>query len=209
MPASRKAQIMTVVSMAAITAMFTAVVATVQAVTSEDIEVNQRLKEVRGAFDAFGIGYSGDMTSEQLEALAEERLKPKAFGDLASREVVDVEGNRVGYIFPIGGSGFWGPISGYLALDTTGSRIVGISFVRHSETPGLGARITEDWFRSQFKGKSIAPAEGRGLAIRLVQEGKPKGPNDVDAITGATGTSRGVEKFLNDNLAQIRAAMKP
>ncbi len=207
MPASRKEQFRTVASVVAITAVFTALVATVQAFTRDGILANERLKEVRGAFDAFGIEYSRDMTSEQLETLAKERLKPKAFGGLKGFEVVDANRKRQGYIFPIAGPGFWGPISGYIALDTTGSRIVGISFVRHSETPGLGARITEDWFRRQFVGKTTEPPPGQARAIRFVQEGKPKGPNDVDAITGATGTSRGVEKFLNDNLARIRAAM--
>jgi len=207
MPVSRKEQITTVLSMVAITAAFTAVVATVEALARDGIKANEELREVKGAFDALGVDYLGAKTTAVMDRLRSQRLEPETRGDLSFYRGYDREGRPRGYVFRIGGAGFWGPIAGYVAVDEGLERIVGITFVRHSETPGLGARITEESFREQFVGKSIVPPEGSATPIRLVQEGKPKGPNDVDAITGATGTSAGVERFLADNFARIRREM--
>lgn len=196
--------------MVVITAVFTAVVATVQAWTRDGIQTNQRLREVRGAFDVLGVDYAEARSADALMRLAEQRLKPETREGLTFYRGFDSQGRHIGYVFPTGGAGFWGPIRGYVAVDSEIKTITGIGFVGHSETPGLGARITEDWFRKQFVGKPIAPPKGRAIAFRLVQEGKPKtGPQDVDAITGATGTSTGVERFLNRDLATIRRLMKP
>lgn len=207
MPTSRKEQIATVLSMVAITAAFTAIVATVEAVTRDGIRANEELREVKGAFDALGVDYSGARTIAAMDQLRSQRLRTERRGDFSFYRGYDIQGGPVGYVFAIGGAGFWGPIAGYAAIDEGLDRILGITFVRHSETPGLGARITEEWFREQFVGKSIVPPQGRDTPIRLIQEGKPKGPNDVDAVTGATGTSTGVQRFLADNFAQIRSEM--
>ena len=207
MPIRRKEQITTVLSMVAITAGFTAVVATVEALTRDGTKANEELREVKGAFDALGVDYSDAKTADAMDRLRSPRLKQEARGDLSFYRGYDERGGFIGYVFPVGGAGFWGPIAGYVAIDEWLDKILGITFVRHSETPGLGARITEQSFREQFVGKRIVPPEGSDTPIRLVQGGKPKGPNDIDAITGATGTSTGVERFLADNFAQIRREM--
>jgi Na+-transporting NADH:ubiquinone oxidoreductase subunit C len=105
-----------------------------------------------------------------------------------------------GYAFPVGGPGFWGPISGMVAVDPEASKILGIAFYRHSETPGLGGRMTEDWFTKQFIGLPLYPIEGDKKIFYLRTTATKKGPNELDAITGATGTSRGIEGFLNEEL---------
>ena len=210
MPPSRRERIQTVLYMLAITAASTAVVASVNALTHRRIEDNRHLREVRGLLDALGVEYDQRAPAGEVRELAKQCLKARSHADpdseqgLTFHEGLDRTGTLIGYVFPIGGAGFWGPIRGYLALDPEQERIIGMTFVRHAETPGLGARIEEDAFRSQFVGKRIKVPEGSEVAIRLVQAGRPKGPQDVDAITGATGTSRAVERFLNENLARIR-----
>ena len=106
----------------------------------------------------------------------------------------------VGYAFPIGGSGFWGPIFGMVAVDPEAARVLGIAFYRHSETPGLGARITEDWFTKQFQGLPLHPIEGDKKIFYLKPAGTGKARDELDAVTGATGTSRAVEAFVNQEL---------
>jgi Na+-transporting NADH:ubiquinone oxidoreductase subunit C len=105
-----------------------------------------------------------------------------------------------GYVFPVGGPGFWGPIWGMVAVNPDATRIIGISFYKHSETPGLGGRITEPWFKKQFEGLALQPAEEDRKIFYLKTSGKKASPNELDAITGATGTSRAVEAFLNREL---------
>ena len=61
----------------------------------------------------------------------------------------------MGYALALRSPGFWGPIDGYLGVDSRAERILGIAFTRQGETPGLGGRIVEAWFREQFRGKPI------------------------------------------------------
>ena len=105
-----------------------------------------------------------------------------------------------GYAFPVGGPGFWGPIQGMVGVDPQASKVLGIAFFKHSETPGLGGRITEPWFTDQFKGLPLHPIEGDRNIFYLKPEGTAKAPNELDAITGATNTSSAVEAFLNHEL---------
>ncbi len=77
-----------------------------------------------------------------------------------------------------------------MGLDPTLQHFTGIAFVRQNETPGLGARITEPWYGEQIKHKTGG--------LRLVSEGT--GSSDaaeIDAITGATITSKAVRDILN------------
>ncbi|MFC1538760.1 FMN-binding protein [Candidatus Latescibacterota bacterium] len=88
----------------------------------------------------------------------------------------------------INGSGFQGPITVIVALD--GGVITGFKVVEQVETPGLGARITEDAFQQSFVGKRVLDG------IRMTRTGNA-GMSEFDAITGATETSRALERLLN------------
>ena len=110
-----------------------------------------------------------------------------------------------GYAFPVGGPGFWGPIYGMAGVDPEATKILGLAFYKHSETPGLGGRISEDWFVDQFKGLPIYTIEGNKNIFFLTPSGNKSSPNQLDAITGATNTSSAVEKFLNQNLDNFLA----
>ncbi len=106
------------------------------------------------------------------------------------------------YIFPVYGKGLWGPIWGYVALEDDLNTIYGVTFDHKGETPGLGAEITKDWFQNQFKGKKIFDQKGNFVSVQVVKGGAPA--NDsyaVDAISGATITSRGVQAMLKNSLS--------
>ncbi|MFW5840885.1 MAG: FMN-binding protein [Planctomycetota bacterium] len=121
----------------------------------------------------------------------------------------------VGYAIRVNGVGFWEPISGYLALsaDLTTSR--GIVFVKQGETPGLGAKITEQPFRSQWApDRELKLGPGQTDQFVYIDQNDPTSPEapaygrHVDAITGATQTSIAVEKFVNKDLSAFYAAAK-
>jgi Na+-transporting NADH:ubiquinone oxidoreductase subunit C len=107
--------------------------------------------------------------------------------------------------FPIQGRGFWGPIRGFLAVETGGGEITGIAFNKQEETPGLGARITELDFRRQFEGLryNLPPENGRRL--RVVTGPVTDRNREVEGITGATGTSQAVEELLNASIDRFLA----
>ena len=100
------------------------------------------------------------------------------------------------YILPMNGKGLWGPIWGYLAVDSDGSTVYGVDFGHDSETPGLGAEITHDFFRNQFEGKELFKG-GEFKSIAVVKKGKTLSDKDyVDGISGGTITSKGVDEML-------------
>ncbi|MFC1677517.1 FMN-binding protein [Planctomycetota bacterium] len=99
------------------------------------------------------------------------------------------------------GPGLWGPIKGFLALESDRRTIRGITFYEQEETPGLGGEIVSAGFRQQFVGKKIvAQDSSAGVVIRV---GGSSLSNGVDAITGATMTCDKVQAMLNDVIKLI------
>lgn len=97
------------------------------------------------------------------------------------------------------GAGLWGPIWGYIAVDESGTKIVSASFDHASETPGLGGKIKDDpKFSEQFNGK-VFDFNDPKETFSIVKGGAPEGKqNAIDAISGATLTSKGVSAAINN-----------
>ena len=95
-----------------------------------------------------------------------------------------------GIVIPLKGTGLWGPIWGYLALDEC-STVVGAVFDHKGETPGLGGEIATDKFAQRFIGKKMD-----SQAIHLAKNADKNNPYEVDAISGGTMTSNGVTAML-------------
>ncbi len=109
------------------------------------------------------------------------------------------------YIIPMLGTGLWGPIWGNIALKDDLNTVVGVYFDHKGETPGLGAEITTDHFKNQFIGKKIFDDKGNFTSIKVVKGGAKKLPKNmqihgVDAISGGTITSKGVDAMLKNVL---------
>jgi Na+-transporting NADH:ubiquinone oxidoreductase subunit C len=104
------------------------------------------------------------------------------------------------YILPLLGRGLWGPIWGYISLNDDFDTVYGASFAHKSETPGLGAEISTIAFQEQFKGKQIFD-NGKFVSISVVKGGaNPNNPHSVDAVSGGTITSLGLENMIKDCL---------
>lgn len=105
------------------------------------------------------------------------------------------------YVIPVRGKGLWGPIWGYVALESDMNTIHGASFGHKSETPGLGAEIDTEEFQRQFVGKKIFDDPGKFVSVRLVKGGaNPEDDHGVDAVSGGTITSNGVTEMLQRTL---------
>ena len=114
------------------------------------------------------------------------------------------------YILRLHGQGLWGGIGGYMALNEDKNTVFGINFNHESETPGLGGEIVTEKFRSQFFNKHIKDAEGNLRSIAVLKEGKhaEEGQEQVDAWTGATITSTGVNDMLAANIEEYKAFLE-
>jgi Na+-transporting NADH:ubiquinone oxidoreductase subunit C len=196
-----KKRLFSVLYMFLLTLFFTSLVSAVRLLSEERIETNQRIKLERIILQVLGVSLAPGASNEAVSTIFQERITPIQVQDKTLYVHCAPEDETIlGYAFPVGGPGFWGPIDGMVAVDPRASQIIGIAFFRHAETPGLGARINEDWFTEQFSGLPLFPVSGEEKLFYLKTGGTAQESNRLDAITGATGTSRAIEAFLNKEL---------
>ncbi len=132
-------------------------------------------------------------------SLRAEQKKPLAEQYLPVFIAVDDNGDTL-RVFPLEGKGLWGPIWGYISLKEDLSTIAGVNFDHKGETPGLGAEINTSAFQKQFRDKSLFD-NNKFVSIKVVKGGaKPGDPHGVDAVSGGTITSRGLEEMVHDGL---------
>jgi Na+-transporting NADH:ubiquinone oxidoreductase subunit C len=108
------------------------------------------------------------------------------------------DGRLQAVIVPISGAGLWSTLYGYLALDSDMQTIVGITFYEHGETPGLGGEVDNPRWKALWKGRQAFDPSGRP-AINVVKGSAgpaDKDPYNVDGLSGATITSRGVGNLV-------------
>ena len=163
--------------------------------TIEQVELNQEIVRQGAILAAMGIEAEG--TAE-----IQEKYMTVAADPDAGLYVATVNGRLV-YGTEFAGPGLWGTIEGVLAVSADLSEIVGIEIVSDNETPGLGGRINEPWFKDQFRGEQVT---GDGLKVMpLAGDGDPDKTNGiVDAVTGATRTSDSMEAIVNRELQRLR-----
>ena len=114
--------------------------------------------------------------------------------------ICEKDGNKY-YIIPVVGTGLWGPIWGFVALESDFKTIYGATFDHKSETPGLGAEIKYASYSDQYTGETISDTSGTFQPIIVVKDGSGSGVNSkVDGITGGTITSKGVEEMTTRTL---------
>lgn len=144
-------------------------------------------------------------------------LKQEYKSDLKDRHLpvyeATLEDGSKKLIFPLRGTGLWGPIWGYISLEEDLNTIYGAVFDHAKETPGLGAEINKDWFQEPFKGKTIFDGEtfvginvhkgGKGAAAALGDT-----EHGVDAISGGTITSKALQEMVKNCMGSYQVYLK-
>lgn len=120
-----------------------------------------------------------------------EKVRPVTVGEQVTFAIFDEEGLPVSFAVPMAGQGLWGSIRGYIGVSASFDRLLGLEFVEQNETPGLGGRIDEAWFKAQFADLPLQHGE------ELVY-----GEN-LDAVTGATSSSNAVLRIVNAALDEF------
>jgi Na+-transporting NADH:ubiquinone oxidoreductase subunit C len=117
--------------------------------------------------------------------------------------------NGLKYIFPMSGSGLWGPIWGYVALNSDMNTIYGANFDHQGETPGLGAEIANESFENAFKGKKLFDKSGNFVSITITKSGQ-EAPEEhsVDGISGGTITSKGLQTMISEDFKSYEEFLK-
>ncbi|MCG6463476.1 Na(+)-translocating NADH-quinone reductase subunit C [Vibrio parahaemolyticus] len=96
-------------------------------------------------------------------------------------------------IIPVHGNGLWSMMYAFVAVETDGNTVSGITYYEQGETPGLGGEVENSSWRAQWVGKKLFD-ENHKPAIKVVKGGAPAGSeHGVDGLSGATLTGNGVQ----------------
>ncbi|MFW6170653.1 MAG: Na(+)-translocating NADH-quinone reductase subunit C [Planctomycetota bacterium] len=113
--------------------------------------------------------------------------------------VRDDEGALDQLVLPVRGKGLWSTMYGFLSLEPDLRTVRGITFYEHGETPGLGGEIQSEGFTRQWKGKMVREPDGNArfsFERGTVEPDDPAAKYKIDAIAGATLTTRGVVNMI-------------
>jgi electron transport complex protein RnfG len=132
--------------------------------------------------------------------------------ELATTEEIEIDGTRVfkcldaggkvtGWAVQASGSGFVGKITLVVGFNAAADTISGIKVIEQVETPGLGNKIKEPWWDHQYAGKKADPDPDRKLTV--VKQKPVEGSNEIQAITGATWSSRFVTGIVNNVIETV------
>lgn len=161
----------------------------------------------------FLLGFANDLTKEAIienSKISKEDLNyimPEAekIQDLTNIELEEegnikeayeaLKGNDVvGYVLKVTSKGFHGAVDFVIGISSNEDKVTGIKVLSHNETPGLGAKITEEKFTSRFKDK---PIDNYLEVVKVT----PSKDNEVEAISGATSSSKASVNAVNEAIS--------
>ena len=154
-------------------------------------------------YNEFVSAYAVDAEGRKIENIsADETLQLlfdlKGAFENGTYPVFEAADGRV--VVPVTGTGLWGPIGGYVALEKDMNTVAGVVFGHQGETPGLGAEIATPKHWAQYVGKTVFE-DNELVAVKLKKGGATPGSmHEVDAISGGTKTSDGVSAMLYNSL---------
>ncbi len=187
-----------VLFMMIVTILFTGVLATINEVTAERIELNEESAEQRSFLFVVDVS-TDDLTAEEVNQLFNEIFEER---EVSGRLIYEasIDGDLIGYVYPMVDNAVWGEIRGIIGIDINFETILGVDFLSHNETPGLGGRIDEEEFKEQFRGLDLTEIQDANF-VDYSRE-------DIDAISGATGTSNAVRRIINEHLDEFFTEVK-
>ncbi len=163
--------------------------------TAPMVELNRELARQRSVLVALGIDFDSAEDVQQRFAEIDQVTKD---GELLFRAQLP-SGDAFAKEFE--GAGVWGPIKGVIAVTADFERTLGLEIVEQNDTPGVGGRITEQWFKDQLRGLRIVDGIIRVGSAGTGDDDKENGT--IDAITGATGTSARMGRIFRDELTRL------
>jgi len=161
--------------------------------TTPLIERNQAVKLQKTVLSAFGYTYD----IETLDDTYNQNITVVGEGDTLHYKAAN------GLIaFPYKGKGFQGDITGIIAMESDIQTISGLAILSQVETPGLGSRIGDEPFLSQFPGQKFSPE------LVYKSAGNAKADNEIDGISGATLSSKAIINILNENFTGFNSIVE-
>jgi Na+-transporting NADH:ubiquinone oxidoreductase subunit C len=176
------------------------------------------LEDINPKYESIDIRYYQKVSEGQYQDISSEIDSPEDWNARLTFSVDPTEYEVLYYVNQPGsegliakrftGAGLWGQIEGVLTVNSSVTRTRGLEIISHNETPGLGARITEDPFKNQLNDEAIVGAAG--VQVLKPKEGASADEVDrddgvIDAITGATRTSDAMSDIFRKSISVLRA----
>ena len=167
-------------------------------------EANQQAEEALNILLALKVPLPENVTSKQVVEAREKNIKEQTRGDLTTYVYSPPEANGqvLATAVRFAGPGLWGPVKGFLALETDMKTIRGMTIYEQEETPGLGGEIGTEGFRERFVGKKIQDKDGN-VGMVITKPDSAKEQNEIDGISGATMTCDKLQAMLNEAIKRI------
>lgn len=192
----QKSFIYPIIFMSVITALFTFALAYLNYSTAERVaflEDNDLRQKILYVFD---IPLPSD-DPEEIEELFNKYIQEDDSTE-PSVYYTEENGEITGYAIPTRGAGLWGTIDAYIGISSDFTTVLGLEFIKHEETPGLGGRISEPEFLEQFRELDISSPIAEEYIIF-----NPAPGGNLDAISGATLTSQAVRNMVNIDIHEF------
>ncbi|MFA7560930.1 MAG: FMN-binding protein [Candidatus Izemoplasmatales bacterium] len=164
----------------------------VEAITAERIKNNQDAKIKIAILEAHDIEYSLTSINNTFD-LEIEIITVDDWTFYVNPDTDNVS-------FAVSGGGVWGPIEGILTLESDFQTILDVSILQQEETPGLGGVIAEKGYLDTFVGKIMIPI------FEINKDPSENANNEIDAIVGATNTSKRFQDIMNTDYADALSA---
>jgi Na+-transporting NADH:ubiquinone oxidoreductase subunit C len=184
--------------MLVVTVAFISATSVVYTFTADKIRLNQRLRLKRAVLYTAGVSVPADPL--EIDRTYDRRVDEVKGADGKVRYFgihAEADSSFDRYVIIGTGAGLWGEITVSVGFDADLESCTGLEIIDQNETPGLGGRISETWFKEQFRGKTFL--------LSTVPEGDPASSSEFQAITGATYTSSAVRDIANAAFEYARA----
>ncbi|AXS82358.1 Na(+)-translocating NADH-quinone reductase subunit C [Marinobacter sp. Arc7-DN-1] len=144
---------------------------------------------------------ASDQKMSEMIPPSEDKAGIKHRPNIAKVYTLTENGKLVRVVLPVHGYGLWSTLYGFISLEGDLNTIEGLGFYSHAETPGLGGEVDNPRWKKQWVGKKVYEDDTSEPRIQLVKGGVSADARNkqhkVDALSGATLTSRGVENLVN------------
>jgi Na+-transporting NADH:ubiquinone oxidoreductase subunit C len=165
--------------------LLSAVIFAVNSLTTSRIARNDEVTMKRTILDAHAVSYR----ESELDTVFSQNIDVMKRGEKTYYKLKNGD-----FAFEFRGSGLWGPIHGVISLASDRRTIKKIIIIHQEETAGLGGRLAERKYLSNFENKKFLPT------IEILNRRKAEKDNEVDGISGATLTSKAFEKLINEQV---------
>lgn len=173
-------------------------------VTKPIVEYNRELARKRGVLASFDLIRPDRSVADQEVLELYQRVEEKVVDGKTVYIYRHGEETYVASQFTV--PGLWGPITAVVSFTGDLSRLKSFAVISHSETPGLGARITEPWFVDQARGEALV--NGEILVTVLPKDRNNKDDGQIDAITGATRTSDAMAQLFRLAHSEMQSILR-